>query len=92
MCVCAVHFLAAETADLRQNSWQQAECAKLQAYQNSGFNEDDGGSPVNKKGSRSARREGRVKGKQGGAEGEPGAAIPGATLRMSEWPPNDREV
>lgn len=33
-----------------------------------------------------------MKGKQGGAEGEPGAAIPGATLRMSEWPPNDQEV
>lgn len=57
-----------------------------------GFDEDDGGSPSNKKGSRSARREGRVKGKQGGADGEPGAAIPGATLRMSEWPPNDQEV
>ena len=56
------------------------------------FDEDDGGSPANKKGSRSARREGRVKGKQGGADGEPGAAIPGATLRMSEWPPNDQEV
>ena len=58
-----------------------------------GFDEDEGGgSPSNnKKGSRSARREGRVKGK-GGAEGEPGAAIPGATLRMSEWPPNDQGV
>ena len=33
-----------------------------------------------------------MKGKQGGAEGEPGAAISGATLRMSEWPPNDQEV
>ncbi len=32
-----------------------------------------------------------MKGKQGG-EGEPGAAIPGATLRMSEWPPRDQEV
>lgn len=63
--------------------------ANLQAP---GFDEDDGGSPANKKGSRSARREGRVKGKQGAADGEPGAAIPGATLRMSEWPPNDQEV
>ena len=61
--------------------------------QGPGYDEEDGsGSPGGKKGSRSARREGRVKGKQGGAEGEPGAAIAGATLRMSEWPPNEREV
>ena len=57
-----------------------------------GFDEDDGGaSPSHKKGSRAGRREGRVKGK-GGADGEPGAAIAGATLRMSSWPPNDQEV
>lgn len=58
-----------------------------------GFDEDDGSnSPAhNKKGSRAGRREGRVKGK-GGAEGEPGAAIAGATLRMSDWPPNDQQV
>ena len=56
-----------------------------------GFDEDDGShSPAhNKKGSRAGRREGRVKGK-GGAEGEPGAAIAGATLRMSDWPRNDQ--
>ena len=57
-----------------------------------GFNEEDGGaSPSHKKGSRAGRREGRVKSK-GGADGEPGAAIAGATLRMSSWPPNDQEV
>ena len=57
-----------------------------------GFDEEDGGaSPSHKKGSRAGRREGRVKSK-GGADGEPGAAIAGATLRMSSWPPNDQEV
>ncbi|KAL0021888.1 hypothetical protein WJX77_011593 [Trebouxia sp. C0004] len=57
-----------------------------------GFDDEDGGaSPSHKKGSRAGRREGRVKGK-GGADGEPGAAISGATLRMSSWPPNDQEV
>lgn len=57
-----------------------------------GFDEEDGGaSPSHKKGSRAGRREGRVKSK-GGADGEPGAAIAGATLRMSNWPPNDQEV
>ena len=60
--------------------------------QAAGFDEEDGGaSPSHKKGSRAGRREGRVKGK-GAAEGEPGAAIAGATLRMSSWPPNDQEV
>ena len=57
-----------------------------------GLDEEDGGSPTNNKGPPSARREGRVKGKQEGADREPGAAVPGATLRMSEWPPNDQEV
>lgn len=54
--------------------------------------EDDGepGTPTRgKKGARAGRREGR-KGRQGAEE--PGAAIPGAILRMSEWPLNDDEV
>jgi len=70
---------------------QIPRCIAL-VLQVAGFDEEDGGaSPSHKKGSRAGRREGRVKGK-GVAEGEPGAAIAGATLRISSWPPNDQEV